>query len=119
MKKFFIIFILLLFCGCGKKTYYPNSTLMQKKLEEKGYTVISGTNFGEEYGGAHLYGYKDNDFIDIYWLNSDEFFDRISSSFDQSKCEKFISMENNSRFGSIISCSTNKALVDSGITIVE
>ncbi len=119
MKKFIIILICILFCGCGKKTYYPNSTLMKKKLEKLGYSVVSDTKFNEEYVGAHIYARKGEDYIDIYWLNSDEFFDRVKDSFFGKSCERFITMENDSRFGTIISCSTNKALNDSGITIIK
>ena len=119
MRKFFIIIFCILFCGCGSKKYFPNSTLMQKKLERNGYNVNSSTSFGEEYVGAHLYAYKDDDFIDIYWLNSDEFFDKIVYSFNNRNCEKFYSMENDERFGSIIFCATDGAFNDSGISIVK
>lgn len=119
-----ICFSIIFLTACGKDgqgTYYPDTDEMQKNLEKEGYTVTINSNIHDEYTGTELFAQKDEEFIVFYWLDDAEAVDDFSDIIENSnfRYNKFITMENDSKFGNIVFCGTNKAVDDAGIIIVE
>lgn len=117
--------IVLGITGCRKDketgTYYPNALEMQKNLEKLGYAVLVENNSDDNYIGTHLYATKNNEYIEFYWLDNSKFIDNISEKLETkySNYEKFVSIKDDSKFGTLIFCGTELAVDDSGVKIVD
>ena len=128
MKKLLIFFSLIIIgvflVACSKNgqgTYYPNSDEMQYNLENKNYKVNVQTIKQDEYSGTCLMAEKDGEYIEFYWLNSSEGVNSIEQELKTkyTNYAKLVSMEDDSKFGSFVFCSSEKAMDDSGIEIVD
>lgn len=117
--------IVLGITGCSKNkengTYYPNTSEMQKNLEKLGYVVLVENNSDDNYIGTHLYATKNNEYIEFYWLDDSKFIDKISEKLETkySNYGKFVSIKDDSKFGTLIFCGTELAVDDSGVKIVD
>ena len=111
--------------GCSKDkengTYYPNASEMQNNLEKLDYVVSVENNSDDNYIGTHLYATKNNDYIEFYWLDDSKFVDKISEELETkySNYEKFVSIKDDNKFGTLIFCGTELAVEDSGVKIVD
>lgn len=122
-----LVFVIsaLLITGCSKDkengTYYPNASEMQENLEKSNYAVSVAYNSDDNYIGTHLYAEKDNEYIEFYWLNDSKFIDVISEELETkySNYDKFVSIKDDSKFGTLIFCGTESAVKDAGIKIVD
>lgn len=119
-----ICFSIIFLTACGKDgqgTYYPNVEEMEKNLKEEGYTVTIYNDIHIEHTGTGLFAEKDEELIVFYWLDDGEAVDDFSDMIENSnfKYNKFITLENDSKFGNIVFCGTNKAVDDAEIVIVE
>lgn len=129
MKKVFSLGILLLvlsfsLVGCTKEensTYYPSNSEMQRNLEQSGYEVLVENDSNEDYIGTHLYAIKKDEYIEFYRLDDGRLIDDISKKLESqyNNCEKFVSMKDDNKYGSLVFCGTKTAVADSGIKIVD
>ena len=64
---------------------------------------------------------KDGEYIEFYWLNSSEGVNSIEQELETkyTNYAKLVSMEDDSKFGSFVFCSSEKAMDDAGIEIVD
>lgn len=123
-KKSFIlniVVICLLLASCGKgrqETYYPSSSEMQHNLQSKGYQVSIQN---EEGIGTHLIASKGDDFIEFYWLTAGEQIPSLEAELESKypHSSKLVSMENDRKFGTFVFCSSEAAMEDAGILIID
>ncbi len=119
------VILALLITGCSKDkengTYYPNVSEMQENLEELDYVVSVAYNSDDNYIGTRLYAEKNNEYIEFYWLDDSKFIDVISEELETkySNYDKFVSIKDDSKFGTLIFCGTESAIKDAGIKIVD
>lgn len=117
--------IMLTACGDNKNgTYYPDDEEMQTNLEKAQYTMTISDRVDEEgkFTGCHLSAHNsDGDYIEFYWLDDEQAVDVVSETLESehSDSEKFVSIKNDKKFGSIVFCATESAVNDAGIRIVE
>ena len=123
--------LVLIFClsalfltACGKDgrgTYYPDLEEMENNLKEEGYTVTINDDIHAEYTGTELFAQKGDEFIVFYWLDETEAVKKITNLIENGgyKYNKFVTLEDDSEFGNIVFCGTNKAVEDAGIVIVD
>lgn len=134
MKKGILIFvtiaIVFTLCACGGEkngTYYPNFEEMKSKLNESGYTLstsspdLPGDISDVRYTGSYLSATKGEEYIIFYWLNEADAVDHFAKRIEESgvSYNKFITLKNDEKFGSLICCGTEKAIEDAGIRIVD
>lgn len=116
-----IMSLLLVACGKSQGTYYPDSNEMKGNLEIKNYTVNVETMERNDSRITVLTATKDDEYIDFYWFNNDKGVDdtimRLES--EHNDYAKLVSMKNDDKFGNLVFCSTEKAMEDSGIIIVD
>lgn len=128
MKKL-IVSILILACilvlaACSKNengTYYPDSSEMQENLQNKNYEVNVQAIRNEDYSGTHLIAKNGDEYIEFYWLNDSNGITSIERKMEikYPNYNKLVSMENDSQFGTFLFCSSEKAMNDAGIVIVD
>lgn len=111
-------------CGCSKKgtgTYYPDENEMKSNLEAGGYTVEVTQLAQKSEKGTCLYAKKGTDYIVFYWLNNAEDVDYYEKILEgkYKDYDRIVSIENDSKFGSLTFCGTESAIDSSGIEIVE
>lgn len=119
---FCILFVTLVACSnSGQGTYYPDSSEMQKNLEDAGYQVSVTTKLDNGYTGTYLSAMKADDYIEFYWLDEADNVDDISEQLKSKHgdYDKLVSMEDDSKFGSLVFCGTASAVDASGIVIVD
>jgi hypothetical protein len=117
-----VIGILLTACGGdGQDTYYPSCSQMQENLQNKYYQVNVQTIQNDLYSGTCLTAKKGDEYIEFYWLDSCNTITSIEQDLitKYPNYNKLISMENDSKFGTFIFCSSEKAMNDAGIVIVD
>ena len=128
MKKIVALSLLLsatiLFSACSSKengTYYPDSKEMQSNLEKENYQVQVQSIQTDEYTGTYLIAENNDDYIEFYWLEESKNLNSIETNLEEkySDYEKMVCLENDSKFGSLVFCSTEKAMNDAGIEIVD
>ena len=110
--------------SCGREnqgTYYPDSSEMKANLEEKSYSVEIETIEQNNSQFTALTATKKDEYIEFYWFDSDSEVDDVVSGLETkyNGYNKLVSMKNDSKFGNLAFCSTEKAMKDSGIVIVE
>lgn len=118
----FVIGIILVACGKERQaTYYPDSNEMQNNLENKNYKVNVQSIQLDEYSGTYLMAEKDDEYIEFYWLNDSKGVNLIEQKLETKHTDyvKLVSMSDDSEFGSLVFCSTEKAMDDAGIEIVD
>lgn len=110
-------------CSSGEEngTYYPSYSEMQKNLEKSEYEVSVENISDENYTGTHLYATNNNEYIDFYWLDDSKKIDEISEELERNHTnyDKFVSIQDDSEFGTLIFCGTELAVEDAGVTIVD
>ncbi len=136
MKKCILVLISLsvvfTLCACGggkdkNGTYYPDFEEMKANLNESGYTVsdsspnLPGDSSSVSYTGSYLSATKGEEYIVFYWLDEADAVDYFANRVEESgvSCNKFITLKNDEKFGSLICCGTEKAIEDAGIRIVD
>ncbi len=127
VKKLLVLILCLsalFLTACGKDgqgTYYPDVEEIENNLREEGYTVTINDNINAEYTGTELFAQKDDEFIVFYWLDEAEAVDDCANLIENSgyRYNKFVTLEDDSEFGNIVFCGTNKAVEDAGIVIVD
>ncbi len=128
MKKmlFFslVLIMSLILVACGKNsqvTYYPDSNEMKDNLESKNYNVSVYTMEQNDSTITVLTATKEDEYIDFYWFDNEKGIDNIITSLESKHNDyaKLVSMKNDNKFGNMVFCSTEKAMEDSGIVIVD
>ena len=127
MKKKIIVLIItivgmfLVACGNGQGTYFPDSSEMQANLEKKKYEVEIETIQNDDYSGTCLTAEKKDEYIEFYWLDDGSSITELAQELEDKYPDynRLVSMEQDSKFGTFIFCSSEKAFDDSGIVIVE
>lgn len=120
----FIIVLSILLVACGNNeggTYYPDSKEMQNNLENKSYEVSVEEVKTDEYSGMHLIAAKGDEYIEFYWLDDGNGIDILTSDLEKKydNYNSLVSMQEDSKFGSFVFCSTKTAKDDAGIRIVS
>lgn len=120
----FIVVMSILLVACGNNeggTYYPDSKEMQNNLENKSYQVLVEEVKTDEYSGMHLIATKGDEYIEFYWLNDGNGIDILTSNLEEKydNYNSLVSMQEDSKFGSFVFCSTETARDDAGIIIVS
>lgn len=116
--------ILFLSAGCGQRgqgTYYPNDQEMQNNLEHKGYQVRVEALQADPYSGMYLTAEKGTEYIAFYWLDDGKYVADLEKELEEKYDDygKLVSIKEDNTFGSLVFCSTEAAMNDAGITIVE
>lgn len=122
LSLIFVIGIFLTACDDnGQGTYYPDSKEMQNNLEKKDYQVSVQTVQRDEYSGTYLTAENGDEYIEFYWLNDSNGVNSIEKELEEKHSDyvKLVSLENDNEFGSLVFCSTEKAMDDAGIEIVN
>ena len=128
MKKIVVLSLLIvttmLFSACSSSkngTYYPDSKEMQNNLEKENYQVQVQSVQTDEYSGTYLIAENNDDYIEFYWLDESKDLNSIETNLKEkySNYAKFVCLENDSKFGALVFCSTEKAMNDAGIEIVD
>ena len=124
MKKYAALFIIGILCfaltACQADkggTYYPDNNEMKTNLENAGYTVT----VTEQLVGTYLSAVKGDDYIEFYWLKQTGYVESIGYDLKgkHTDYDKFASMKNDVKFGTLVFCGTSPAVDASGIKIVE
>ena len=125
MKKYIALFIIGMLCfvtaACSSEnkggTYYPSDSEMKANLENAGYTVT----VEEQQVGTYLSAVKGDDYIEFYRLKQTEYVESIGYDLKgkHTDFDKFASMKNDAKFGTLVFCGTSPAVDASGIIIVE
>lgn len=113
-----------LLCACGKEhngTCYPKMKEMRKNLNANGYACTNVTDETENGTEIYLLGTKGEEFIECYWLDSADRAETIAEQMKERNehYDRFVCMENDKTFGTIVFCATEEAFWASGIQIVE
>lgn len=128
MKKYSIVFLCMLLCllltACGKNeqgTYYPDSTEMYHNLDADGYEVSVTNDVNGDMTKTCLTAKKGDDYIVFYWLNEGIDVDPIAAQVknEYESYDQFVSIQDDSKFGSLVFCGTSNAVNASGIIIVD
>lgn len=129
MKKYFMVLLIMLFCiitlvACGKNgqgTYYPDCTEMHHKLEADGYKVSVTIDTNSGMTKTCLSAEKDDDYIVFYWLDEGIDVDPVAAQLNKEyeDYDQFVSIQDDSKFGSLVFCGTSNAVDASGIIIVD
>lgn len=119
-----VAMLVCLFCACSKEhtgTYYPKMKEMRKNLNANGYACTNVTDKTENGTEIYLLGTKGEEFIECYWLDSADRAETIAEQMKERNehYDRFICMENDQKFGTIVVCATEEAFETSGIQIVE
>lgn len=128
MKKYSIFFLCMLLCllmtACGKNeqgSYYPDCTEMYNNLEANGYKVSVTNDIKGEMTKTRLTAEKGDDYIVFYWLDEGIDVDPIEAELkkEYDSYDKFVSIRDDSKFGSLVFCGTSNAVNAAGIVIVD
>ncbi|MEE0060275.1 MAG: hypothetical protein UE295_05555 [Acutalibacteraceae bacterium] len=130
MKKIVLALVLavmgvfLVACGGnGQGTYYPDSSEMQENLLKKKYEVDVQKVDEDGCKGTWLKAEKKDEYIEFYWLDEydDNDLQKIAENLEEDypDYDRLITMGDDSKFGTLAFCSTEKAMDDSGIVTVE
>ena len=94
---------------------------MQENLQNKNYEVNVQAIRNEDYSGTHLIAKNGDEYIEFYWLNDSNGITSIERKMEikYPNYNKLVSMENDSQFGTFLFCSSEKAMNDAGIVIVD
>lgn len=119
-----MIFAICTFLGaCVDKdtgTVIPTSTDMRKNLELVGYTVELDDELENGYSGTHLTAKKENECIEVYWLDDfeacDYYYNLLGELYPSNKLVEIIDDE---KFGNIVYCGSESAINASRIKIVK
>ena len=95
------------------EAYYPSDSEMKANLEKAGYTVT----VMEQYAGTYLSAVKGDDYIEFYRLKQTEYVESIGYDLrgKHTDYDKFGSLKNDIRFGTLVFCGTGLAVDASGI----
>lgn len=124
MKKYIALFIISILCfaltACQTDeggTYYPGMEEMKANLQNAGYTVT----VTDVYVGTYLSAVKGDDYIEFYRLKTAEYVESISYDLKgkHTDYDKFVSMKNDVKFGTLVFCGTSPAVDASGINVVQ
>lgn len=121
------VFALLALTGCTRSdsgTYYPSFEEMVKNLNDKGYTVSTIVfDKDSDTPGKYLSAFKDDDFIDFYWLDRAEDVAACEASLRHRSTippyDRLISVSGDAKHGNLTFCATNQAMQDAGIRLDE
>lgn len=117
-----VMAVLLTACGGnGQGTYFPSSSEMQENLQKKRYDVTVQTVQAEDYSGTHLSAKKGDEFIEFYWLDEGSAVASLQLELEAKypSYNKSVSMESDSKFGTLVFCASEKAAKHAGIVIVD
>ncbi|MBE5853005.1 MAG: hypothetical protein E7299_08705 [Lachnospiraceae bacterium] len=117
-----IMSFILISCGNGGQgTYFPDSSEMQNNLKDKKYEVNVQEIQNDEYSGTRLTAKKGNEYIAFFWLDESEGIETLEQELKTNYPDytKMVSMENDSNYGTFIFASSDRAMDDAGIVIVE
>ncbi len=115
-----VLTMALVACGNNKSEgNFPNSNKMKKNLERNGYTVSVTTDLRDKVG-IHLSAKKDDEYIEVYWLenlaDADYFYEKVKNdSPDYTAAAELVNVET---FGNVVYCGTVSAVEDAGITTI-
>ncbi len=116
-----IMLFALTACDNSGGTYYPNCSEMENNLKKAGYKVEVTTELDNNCAGTKLCGTKGDEYIVFYWLDNEEdvkyFSDKLEKEYPS--YNKFVSMTDDEKFGSLVFRGTEKAVEKSGIKIVK
>lgn len=128
MKRISVLFVFIvaaiLFVACSNNrngTYYPNIEEMQSNLAKEGYQVQVKSIQTDEYSGTYLIAENNDDYMEFYWLDEIKSLSSLETELKEKypDYEKLVCLENDSEYGSLIFCSTEKAMNNAGIRIVD
>lgn len=119
-----VLSVLLLLVGCVKNqrgTYYPDNEEMKNNLESKGYQVSLEDIKTDNYSGTRLVAAKAEDYIEFFRLNDASGIDLLIFEMKEKYdgYDSLVSVRDDSKFGSLLFCSTETAKNDAGIVIVN
>lgn len=120
-----VIFGVMIFMsGCRGEstgTYYPDNKEMEKNLRNAGYTVEVSTKLDDNYEGTCLYAKNDEEYLVFYWLENAEAVEYYTSKIEEKyfAYDRLVSIEDDSKFGSLVFCGTESAIDKSGIRIID
>ena len=114
--------IVMTACGNrGQTTYYPGQSEMISNLEDNGYEIEMQTTSKNGYSGIYLEAERGDDFIDFYWLDDGSSVSSLEADLKEKHTDyaKLYGLEDDSKYGSLAFCSSDKAMTDAGIRIEE
>jgi hypothetical protein len=108
-------------CGSGEGTYYPGKREMLSNLEDKGYEVDMKTTQKNGYSGIYLEAEKGDEYIDFYWLDVGSNVVSLETDLKEKHTNyaKLVGVEDDSKYGSLVFCSSANAMDDAGIEMVD
>ena len=114
-----VLVITLTACGDKDSEAYSNPENMKTNLERNGYTVSVSTDLGDK-EGTHLSAKKDDEYIEIYWLENpvdgDYFYNKVKN--DYPNYTALAEIVNDETYGTLVYCGTVAAVKDAGIKTI-